>query len=251
MRYPELVIFDLDDTLIDTSDVYWRARNNFIEILAKEGFDRKEILAKFESIDGENIKVLGHIPQRYGKSMQDTYLALKNNPGMDSFRNIEMDVKKCGNYIFNHLPELIDGALELIKWTAKHYTLALLTRGDVNFQKQKLKNVGLLEYFQHIQVVGTKNETAFRDLICETGFEARHSWIIGDSIKSDINPGIKLGMKCILYVYEHANYRWNQEYGEIAEGPFFCIDQLTQAKDILENPSAYEMVTAIPGASSS
>jgi FMN phosphatase YigB (HAD superfamily) len=42
MKMEALIIFDLDDTLIDTSDVYWRAKSEFVRLLASHGWMREK-----------------------------------------------------------------------------------------------------------------------------------------------------------------------------------------------------------------
>jgi len=38
--------------------------------------------------------------------------------------------------------------------------------------------------------------------------------VIGDSIKSDINPAIECGIEVIHYEYKHKHYEWEQDKEE-------------------------------------
>ncbi len=58
-----------------------------------------------------------------------------------------------GHSILEHLPEPIPGARDLLRWASRHFTLALLTKGDVDFQEKKLKHVRFFHYFDLERVV--------------------------------------------------------------------------------------------------
>ena len=61
----KLLIFDFDDTLVDTSDVYYRARKCFIQVLVKNGIDADIAVKTFEEVDSSNITKFGFSPNRY------------------------------------------------------------------------------------------------------------------------------------------------------------------------------------------
>lgn len=90
-----------------------------------------------------------------------------------------------------------------------------------------------------------KDTQAIAQLIQEQGFSPSSAWIIGDSVKSDINPGIGAGAKCILYLYTHDEYQWIQEYGVKPVGPFYLATTLHEVRRILESPGDFTPVTAI------
>ena len=246
MENSELVIFDLDDTLIDTSDVYYRARKNFIQILEEEGVDKREALSVFETIDGEQIKKLGFVPDRYGKSMLLAYEDIADKHGIDKSIETVEKIKNCGHVIFNEYPRLIEGSLDLLDWAAKNYTLALMTRGIPELQLSKVRAVGIEAYFKKIDVVESKNAATVRLMLEKLGVHPTLTWVVGDSIKSDINPGVEVGAKCILYLYTHHSYRWEQEYtGEKAIGAFYRVEQLADVRQIIEAPEKFAQTTCI------
>ncbi|MCG2820976.1 MAG: hypothetical protein L6371_03715, partial [Candidatus Atribacteria bacterium] len=49
------IIFDLDDTLIKTSKLYNKAREEFSLLMENSGFKKEETLAKLDEIDIKNI----------------------------------------------------------------------------------------------------------------------------------------------------------------------------------------------------
>ncbi len=236
MNFQNLIIFDLDDTLLDTSDLYWRARSLFVEKVTKEGFDEKLIIDLFEKIDTENIKKLGFSPHRYGKSMTETYLTicskinLKVQPETLTFLN-----EVCSPIVVNTVPEILNGAKELLEWAYGKFYLVVLTRGEENVQYRKLQESKLIKYFGDIYVVPCKNLQVFQSTLATTGFDPEKTWVIGDSIKSDINPGILAGTKCILYNYKHHSYSWIQEHDSKPIGKFYRVNDLREIRSLLES----------------
>ena len=237
----QLVVFDLDDTLVDTSDVYWRARTQFIEQLASSGYPSAQTLEIFESIDSGHIKTYGFAPERYRLSMMATYNRLLAQSGSVENPTLIKEIYRCGDLIRKTLPQVIEGARELLDYVSCRFELALLTRGDEVLQHWKLRELGLSRYFSTIKVVADKSADTFRQLICMTGHTSDQSWVIGDSVRSDINPGIGAGATCILYRYHHAYYRWQQEHGDEAIGPFYQIDNLREAIDVFDHSSSCQI----------
>lgn len=136
MSHNELLIFDLDDTLIDTSDVYWRARSAFVEKVVREGIDEKIVIKEFEKVDSINMKKYGFDPTRYEKSMLDTYknlLGIKEHELSDETISY---IKSCGRLILEYPFKLIDGAKDILEWASKRYKVAVITRGEDFFKNR-------------------------------------------------------------------------------------------------------------------
>ena len=72
-----------------------------------------------------------------------------------------------------------------------------------------------------------------------------NTWVIGDSIKSEINPALNVGMKAILFKYRHSEYIWEQEYGSISIDSFYMVESLPEIIDIIKNPSIFEKKNSV------
>lgn len=240
-----VIVFDLDDTLVDTSHVYWLARSRFESAMVAYGMDATHVIQKFEELDGQNIKTMGFAPERYGISMRDTYQWFINNSGLIPSAQLEELIDDAGELIFTQMPELIDGAKELLDWCSSRYDLVLLTRGLIDLQKKKVQFNNLEQYFRLIKVVSEKGAPEFKEIILEAGHSLDDAWIIGDSIKSDINPGLELGIKCILFVYAHHSYYWQQEYGHTPKGYFYSVPRLGDAIKVLQHPDLAEKISVL------
>lgn len=241
-----VIVFDLDDTLVDTSHVYWVARSSFVNAMASYGIDATQVLMKFEELDGQNMKSMGFAPGRYRKSMLDTYRWFIGNSNLEPSPQLEKLIDDAGSLIFVQFPELIDGAKELLEWCSTRFDLLLLTRGLLELQLKKIEHCDIGHYFRTIKVVSEKGPSEFREIIVDAGHTMKDAWIIGDSIKSDINPGLELGVKCILFVYAHHSYYWQQEYGDLPKGYFYSIPKLAEAINIIQHPDMVEKISSLP-----
>lgn len=242
-----LAIFDLDDTLIDTSHIYWESRTAFLDCISESGFNRKEVLDSFEEVDGRHIIKYGHAPERYGMSMVVTYNDLCSRHDCPRDEDLLQRIRSAGRIVQEKVPDLIPGALELLDGTrALGMTLALVTRGSEFTQREKIVRHDLNRYFDRIEIVQTKNAGLFKRVISECGFLEDECWIIGDSVRSDINPGIEAGAKCILYLYTHNFYYWQQEYGAAPKGKFYIAEELRDILPILCNPDSADQVHIVP-----
>lgn len=245
MNHKKLIVFDLDDTLVDTSHVYWFARTRFVEIMSAAGFSAESVIRNFELVDESHIETYGYVPERYERSMLTTYRKFLQEIRKSPDSTIEKEISDCGKLITTTIPEVIDGALELLKWAQDKFILAVLTRGIPALQNAKLDKTNLGSFFVRREIAPIKTADTYTQLVESLGIHPRETWVIGDSIKSDINPAIEIGATAILYRYQHHSYLWQQEYGSIAKGPFFLIDRLIDAIPILRTPDFTRQVTAL------
>jgi putative hydrolase of the HAD superfamily len=246
-RKQKLLVLDLDDTLVDTSHVYWLARSQFLGILADEGFDASVALHVFEQLDTENIKILGYVPERYRVTMQATYGHLANIAGYPTREAIQRKINAAADIIIKRIPSLITGARALLHFARKNeFKVSLLTRGIEAVQKQKLRKNKIEALLDDIEVVPRKDKQTFINLASRLGHAPQDVWIVGDSVRSDINPGIEAGNNCILYLYTHHSYHWVQEYGIEPKGPFYLARSHREVIDILRAPGLHQRRQTVP-----
>jgi putative hydrolase of the HAD superfamily len=234
-----IIIFDLDDTLLDTSDLYWRTRTRFIRLLRQAGFDPKRAIRVFETIDAKHMQEWGFSPYRYSHSMVATYRVLSRYGSVHPKPQLLQEVRKCGEQLLRKTPRVLPGATQLLEWASRRFVLALITRGDPSLQIKKIRSAGLAKYFSSIRVVPFKTRDVFRNTIRQIPRLER--WVIGDSIATDMRLGQQVGAHCILFEYRHPEYVWHYERKGRSAGTFKRIRNLKDAIPILErlDPSVY------------
>ena len=228
-----LLIFDLDDTLIDTSDLYWRVREEFIAFIYNSKLDKFLLEEIFESIDTVNTRIHGYKPIRYNITMQDTFIRVFNRVPNEVERE---KIRLISEKILLETPRLIEGAIELLEWSKEHFEIGLITRGRSDVQKRKIEHYNLSKFFGNkILIVEEKNADVYEQLIAHWDYAPKSTIIIGDSLKSDINPALEIGAEVIYYKYTHHTYKWLQEYTEEPiSSKFHKIRKLSEAKSVLQ-----------------
>jgi putative hydrolase of the HAD superfamily len=203
------IILDGDDTLWATQPLYVQAKKSFFKEMQRLGFNRKEIEKHFERIDISNVHSLGFSKLRFPKSMGDTYqrLCLLYNRPIDQHTKSRFEM--IGYSVFKKTPHVFRGVREVLKVLRDHgLFIVLATKGDEEVQEKRLHSSNLNSYFDRIYVFPEKGESQLGKIVDDCGFEIRNSWSIGNSLKSDINPAVRIGMNAIWIV----NETWDFEH---------------------------------------
>lgn len=106
------------------------------------------------------------------------------------------------------LPEynaLFDGATEMLAFLKEHYTLHMITNGFRDVQHFKMRNAGLLPYFDTItdsSSVGVKKPDAkiFNHALTVAKVLPQEAVMIGDSLEADIQGALAVGMHAIHFM---------------------------------------------------
>jgi putative hydrolase of the HAD superfamily len=73
------------------------------------------------------------------------------------------------------------------------FRLVVASKGDLLDQERKLKKSGLLTYFHHIEIMTNKGEKNYRELLEHLDVRPQRFMMVGNSLRSDILPVIRLG----------------------------------------------------------
>jgi putative hydrolase of the HAD superfamily len=85
-----------------------------------------------------------------------------------------------------------------------------MTKGNRAEQADKLSRSGLSTHFSAVEIVAEKDPPTYREVIARHELKPHTSWMIGNSIKSDINPALAAGLHAVFlfhkdtWVLEHA-----------------------------------------------
>lgn len=191
------IIFDGDDTLWQTQIFYDQAKEQFYDLMAEQGFDREVVRGKLSEIDVSNVQRFGFSKRRFPESLKETYEYLCKSQGCPVDPTVLKQVYKIGNSVFHRKPVLMDGAQQVLEQLSKEYRLYLYTGGDPYIQQRKLEYLKLAKYFEAIYIRERKNEAELQNILHEQDLDPKKTWMIGNSLRSDINPALKLGLKCI------------------------------------------------------
>lgn len=194
----KIIGFDADDTLWVNEPYYRETEAEFCKILFGLMPEDKlnEELFKTEMA---NLELYGYGAKGFVLSLVETALRLTNNS--ISAGKIEQIIN-LGKALLNRKNPLLEGVKETLEYLySKNYKLILATKGDLLDQERKLKKSGLADYFHHIEVMSDKNQENYRKLLKHLEIMPEEFLMIGNSVKSDVIPVLKIGGKAIHIPY--------------------------------------------------
>jgi putative hydrolase of the HAD superfamily len=199
------LLIDADDTLWENNIYFEQAIHNFIDFLNHSTLTPAQIRAVLEEIELST----GYGTASFTKSLVEAYrrLAEREVCNEDLLR-----VRGFGEQIRNHPLYFRDGVQETLEYLASRHTLMVLTKGDEEEQKLKVKRSGLEDYFELVLVVAEKDVETYCRVIEELSLEPALTWMIGNAPRSDINPALKAGINAVFI--PHSN-TWSLEQQDI------------------------------------
>ena len=218
------ILMDFDDTLVETTVHFNRAKNRFARIMTGMGFPDEEVLETLNQFDIKNVRLYGgFLKDCFPRALGETYEHYCKAFGRDYNPVLRKEVEDLGWWVFEQPARPIQGAEEVLGRLHGRFPLLLATKGDPVVQKERVEGSGLSRWFDKVYVLIDKNMTAYRNIALEQGIRPPTSWVVGNSMKSDINPALKAGFKCIYIPHPHT---WDFE-DEEPVGGHVSVDCIT------------------------
>lgn len=228
-----LLIFDGDDTLWFVEALYDTARAAAASIVAAEGFDPVVWTSLQKAVDLQNVARLGVSTERFPLSCVEAYERIAAGTGPRE--SIIEAIRFAAESVFSTAAPLAPDAAGVLDELHGQYQLALLTKGERHVQQKRVMESGLAHYFDLIEIVASKTSASFESMLSSLGWTADRAWSIGNSLPSDINPALRIGMSAIWIEAEV----WEHERREVepAPGRMFVADRLVEVPVIVRTVS--------------
>lgn len=193
------LIFDADDTLWENNVYFERAFSDFCEYLNHSRLTPDDVRAILDEIEIVNNKIHGYGAVNFGRNLSQCFLRLAER-AVDDADHVR--IKAIAHQILSHEIDLRPGVAETLPFLAEKHELTLFTKGEPAEQNRKIDASGLRPLFAHCAVVKEKNREAYLELADVRGFDLDHTWMVGNSPKSDINPALAAGMNAVFVPHE-------------------------------------------------
>lgn len=196
-------IFDLDDTLLDTTgELIPLVAHRVCEFLVE-----KKI---YSSLNEVNEAWLDKKKQWAGQVLIEKLIEEKASPGKIPSTQWVQEAYQI--FRTPHIPNklsLLPGAQEILIRAHQQVPLFLVTQGDIPTQMKKVKTLGIVDFFRHIYYVdplrGENKSQAFQSILQQFQFTPEHVLSIGNRLDNEIELSNKLGMQtCYLPYGEHS-----------------------------------------------
>jgi putative hydrolase of the HAD superfamily len=207
------LIVDADDTLWENNIYFERAFDEFVDYLDHSTLTASEIRSVLDEIELANAKQHGYGSLNFGRNLRQCYEHLAER----EVREEDLcAVMALAERILECPMEVIPGVPETLEFLSSRHDLTLFTKGHPEEQKLKIDRSGLGIYFGHTAIVKEKDVAAYRALVAERRMPTEHTWMAGNSVKSDINPALEAGLNAVFIPHAHT---WTLEHQEIRPGP--------------------------------
>jgi putative hydrolase of the HAD superfamily len=206
----QLIGFDGDDTLWHSEGYYRHANEEFARIVG--GYvdlgDRR-VHDTMLATERRNLELFGYGAKGMTLSMVETAIAVTAGRigSADIHRLIEL-----GKAVLQHPVELLPGIRAAVEAVAGQYALVLITKGDLFHQEKKVAQSGLADLFRRIEIVSEKSPATYRRVLAEFGLQPAQFAMVGNSLRSDIEPVLRLGGWGVHLPY-HVTWAHEQEHG--------------------------------------
>lgn len=181
-----LIIFDLDDTLIDTSGMLTPIQlNHALSSMIQKGL----LIPNIE----QALSVLYRLNRfaESGATALQEFLEIIDAP----YSYYEIGYKA----LYQDFPSdssinPLEGTLETLKFLSQSHDLALVSKGVLSQQYLKLKNAGIdTGLFNHIDIVTTgSKKDSYQTLLTHYQLDSKQVLVCGDRIDNDLKPAKEL-----------------------------------------------------------
>ena len=208
--------FDGDDTLWKSEDYYRQAEADFEAILAAYiDLADPRTHGHLLEVERRNLKIFGYGVKGMTLSMLETAIQLTDEriSARDLHRVIEI-----GRATLQHPVDLLPGIREAVAQIASDHEIVLITKGDLFHQEAKIAQSGLADLFHRIEVVSEKDEATYARVLRELDVAPGAFAMVGNSLRSDIEPVLGLGGWGIHMPY-HVTWALVAEHGVAHDAP--------------------------------
>ena len=182
--------FDADDTLWHNEGLFSAAHAKFHALLAAH-HDAATVDRALYATELRNLPLYGYGAKGFTLSAIET--AIELTAGRVSPAELR-ELIALGRDILAHPVELLDAVPDVLADLADAgHRMILITKGDLQHQERKITESGLAPRFLATEVVSEKDDATYRRVLARHGIDPTRFLMIGNSLKSDIAPILRLG----------------------------------------------------------
>jgi len=206
------LLIDADDTLWENNVFYLRCESRFLDYIESRGCDRSRARELLRACEQEMIEPYGYGPNGFLAALELACERSLRQNGREVSPDLVAKARSLGEPALSPPMVLLPDVERTLAALRPSSQLVLFTKGDEDTQRAKISRSGLGSFFDAQYVVQEKSVRAYRRVGAELGLDPRHTWMVGNSPKSDINPAIAAGLSAIFIPHNHT---WTAELQEI------------------------------------
>ena len=210
---PQTLLFDADDTLWENNIYFERAITAFISYLDHRVHTGEEVREHLITCERATIARHGYGLKSFRRSLIDCFEQLSDEPiTPEKHDRIVAFTEAVASQEIELMPE-VKPTLQAL---AERHRLLLVTKGDRDEQISKLERSGLRDLFTAVEVPAEKTNAMYRELADRHRCALPHTWMIGNSPRSDMNPALAAGLNAIFIPHD---FTWALEHESVERPP--------------------------------
>jgi putative hydrolase of the HAD superfamily len=214
-RFPsgQTLLIDADDTLWENNVYFERVIAAFIGYFDHQQYPPAEVRKALNAVEREGILRHGYGLRSFTRSLLTCFKQLSPAPVTE--KEVAR-ILRLARSIAEQEVELLPGVAETLAELATRHRLILMTKGNRAEQANKLGRSGLSPYFSAVEIVAEKDPATYRKVIRRHELAPKHSWMIGNSPRSDINPALAAGLHAVFLFHRDT---WVLERDALSPAP--------------------------------
>lgn len=222
----EVIGFDADDTLWENARYFSEVEATFCGLMTPYMTQEAARMLLFK-VEQRNMPWYGYGVMAFTLSLVEA--AVEGSGGKVPAADIQR-LLTLGRCMLQRPVVLLPGVAAVLPLVASARRLVVVTKGDLLDQERKLKASGLLPYFHHIEIVTDKKVDNYQQLFDTLSIPARSFLMVGNSLRSDIQPVITLGGHAIHIPQPDV---WPHEHADIPTSAFLRLSSMAELPAVL------------------
>jgi putative hydrolase of the HAD superfamily len=210
-HHRQTLLIDADDTLWENNVYFERAIANFISFLNHHERSAAEVREILNDVERDCIVSHGYGLHSFAHALVKTFERLSVEPLTPALHET---IHGFARVIAAQPVQILPRIQETLHYLSERHHLILVTKGDFAEQSGKVTRSGLERYFSAVEIVAEKNVPAYRGIVGKYELTSQHTWMVGNSPKSDINPALGAGINAVFVPHDDT---WVLEHEELAE----------------------------------
>ncbi len=209
----QTLLIDADDTLWENNIYFERAIGRFISFLNHRDYSPEQVRLILNDVERDSVVKHGYGLHSFAHSLVTTFEKLSLEPITPELHE---RIHSFAHQIAEHPIEIMAGVPETLDYLAEHHHVILMTKGNAVEQAGKVERSGLKDYFAAVEIVPEKDQQTYRSAISKYALQPDHTWMVGNSPKSDINPALAAGLHAVFVPHGDT---WILEHEDLATAP--------------------------------
>jgi putative hydrolase of the HAD superfamily len=233
----QTILFNLDDTLSYCNRYFNQVIGEFADLMITwfGSITKEEIKQKQLEIDVAAIREHGLKSERFPESFVGTYKYYCDLTEKEKKKDEIQYLRELGFKVFEIPVEPIPYMNETLQHLKEDgHELYLHTGGDQANQRRKIAQLELVTYFEHrIFISEHKDTTALSDILKTINADPKVTWMVGNSLRTDIAPALETNIHAI-YIPAETEWQYNVVEVDVEHSSvFLTVDSLKEVPDVI------------------